>query len=129
MTDTARLDRIEGKIDKLNDVLTAVARMEEKLIAVDKETEFITQRLLRKETKLIELEKKVDKASSTLSVLTRVFWIVLSALIPAFVGSVWVYGEKIDSLIDKEVRYERTIDDGPGNRRTTSETPLGTRID
>lgn len=127
MTDTARLDRIEGKIDKLNDVLTSVARMEEKLIAVDKETEFLTQRLLRKETKLIELEKKVDKASSTLSVLTRVFWIVLSALIPAFVGSVWVYGEKLDNLMNNGVRYERTIDDRPGDRRTTSETPLGTR--
>lgn len=107
----SRLDRIEGKIDKLNEVLTAVARMEEKLVAVDKETQFVTERLLRKETKIIELEKKVDKATSTLAVLTRVFWIVLSALIPAFIGSILVYGDKIDTLLEKDSRYESVKDD------------------
>ena len=111
MTDTSRLDRIEHKIDKLNDVLTSVARMEEKIVSIDKDTEFLTQRLLRKETKIIELEKKVDKASSTLAVLTRVFWIVLSALIPTFIGSILVYGDKIDTILENESRYESVKDD------------------
>jgi vacuolar-type H+-ATPase subunit I/STV1 len=98
MTDD-RLNRIETKIDKLNDVLATVARIEEKIMSVEKDNEFVTQRLLKKETKLIELEKKVDDASRTLAVLTRVFWIVLTTLVSTAIGSAWVYLDRVGEAV------------------------------
>ena len=35
--DTKRLDRIEAKIDKLSETVVSLARVEEKVIALDKE--------------------------------------------------------------------------------------------
>lgn len=51
-----RFDRLETKIDKLTDVLTNVARVEEKLVGTD-------ARLKRHEFRLGETEKKVEEVA------------------------------------------------------------------
>jgi uncharacterized coiled-coil protein SlyX len=53
-----RFDRLEVKIDKLTEVLTSVARVEEKLIGTD-------ARLKRHEFRLDENEKKIEEISET----------------------------------------------------------------
>jgi len=53
-----RFDRLEVKIDKLTEVLTSVARVEEKLIGTD-------ARLKRHEFRLDENEKKIEEVSET----------------------------------------------------------------
>ena len=61
MTDpetSRRFDRLEVKIDKLTEVLTSVARVEEKLIGTD-------ARLKRHEFRLDENEKKIEEVSET----------------------------------------------------------------
>ena len=61
MTDpetSRRVDRLEMKIDKLTEVLTSVARVEEKLIGTD-------ARLKRHEFRLDENEKKIEEVSET----------------------------------------------------------------
>ena len=61
MTDpetSRRFDRLEVKIDKLTEVLTSVARVEEKLIGTD-------ARLKRHEFRLDENEKKIEEVSKT----------------------------------------------------------------
>ena len=61
MTDpetSRRFDRLEVKIDKLTEVLTNVARVEEKLIGTD-------ARLKRHEFRLDENEKKIEEVSET----------------------------------------------------------------
>lgn len=51
-----RFDRLETKIDKLTEVLTNIARMEEKLIGVD-------GRLKRHEYRLDENEKQIEEVA------------------------------------------------------------------
>lgn len=61
MTDpetSRRFDRLEVKIDKLTEVLTNVARVEEKLIGTD-------ARLKRHEFRLDENERKLDEVAET----------------------------------------------------------------
>ena len=61
MTDpetSRRFDRLEVKIDKLTEVLTNVARVEEKLIGTD-------ARLKRHEYRLDENEKKIEEIAET----------------------------------------------------------------
>ena len=61
MTDpetSRRFDRLEIKIDKLTEVLTNVARVEEKLIGTD-------ARLKRHEFRLDENEKKIEEVAET----------------------------------------------------------------
>jgi phage shock protein A len=61
MTDpetSRRFDRLEGKIDKLTEVLASVARVEEKLIGTD-------ARLKRHEFRLDENEKKIEEVAET----------------------------------------------------------------
>lgn len=61
MTDpetSRRFDRLEVKIDKLTEVLTNVARVEEKLIGTD-------ARLKRHEYRLDENEKKIEEVAET----------------------------------------------------------------
>ena len=61
MTDpetSRRFDRLEVKIDKLTEVLTSVARVEEKLIGTD-------ARLKRHEFRLDENEKRIEEVSET----------------------------------------------------------------
>ena len=53
-----RFDRLEVKIDKLTEVLTSVARVEEKLVGTD-------ARLKRHEFRLDENEKKIEEISET----------------------------------------------------------------
>ena len=53
-----RFDRLEIKIDKLTEVLTNVARVEEKLIGTD-------ARLKRHEFRLDENEKKIEEVAET----------------------------------------------------------------
>mgnify|MGYP000362434100 CR=1 FL=1 len=61
MTDpetSRRFDRLEVKIDKLTEVLTSVARVEEKLIGTD-------ARLKRHEVRLDENERNSEEVSET----------------------------------------------------------------
>lgn len=75
---TRRFDRLETKIDKLAEVLTNVARVEERLIGTD-------ARLKRHEFRLDENEKKVDEIADDVARNTQ-----LVKLGQALVASVWV---------------------------------------
>lgn len=80
-----RFDRLEGKIDKLTEVLTSVARVEEKLVGTD-------ARLKRHEFRLDEGEKKFEELAeqvATNSQVVRVGQGLLASIWAAFVGFVF----------------------------------------
>ena len=80
MTDpetSRRFDRLEVKIDKLTEVLTNVARVEEKLIGTD-------ARLKRHEYRLDENEKKIEEIAET--ALTNQ---TTAKIGPAIIASLW----------------------------------------
>ena len=57
---TKRLDRIEEKLDKMGEVLVALARFEEKMDAYNEYRERSWDRMNKFSSKLDDIEKKVD---------------------------------------------------------------------
>lgn len=57
--DDARFDRLEQKIDKLTDAVTAIARVEEKILASNLRLDRAEYRLDMQESELDELTKTV----------------------------------------------------------------------
>ena len=85
-TQAKRLDRIEVKIDKLSDAMISLARAEEKLIAIEQNNHANFDRLNRFSAKLDDIEKKVDDNARTVTVINRLFWIVVVAMASGFIS-------------------------------------------
>jgi hypothetical protein len=92
MTDstTARLDRIEEKLDKLADAMILMARAEEKLISL--EAKYVSQyeRMNRFSEKLDDIEKIVNSNAQTVTTINKLFWIVIAAAATVVAANVWM---------------------------------------
>lgn len=88
-TQAKRLDRIEGKIDKLSDAMISLARAEEKLIAIEKNNHANFDRMNRFSQKLDQIETKVNENAHTVGIINKVAWAATSILIGAFIKMFW----------------------------------------
>ena len=84
-----RLDRIEEKIDKLADAMIALARAEEKLIAIEKNNHSNFERMNRFSQKLDDIEKKVDDNARTVHIINRIALIVGTGVIGGIIKLFW----------------------------------------
>ena len=66
-----RLDRIEGKIDKLSDAVIAIARAEERIVAIDADKQEYWERLNSHSKKIDEHDVAITKASAALEMIER----------------------------------------------------------
>lgn len=87
-----RLDRIESKIDKLSEIVITLARAEEKLIALEEDKKILMDRMIKIEDRVLVNEKKTDENSMTISVINKVFWITLTAIVGVYIGSYFIAG-------------------------------------
>ena len=76
-TQSTRLDRIEDKIDKLSDAIISLARVEEKIASMEKQLENGHDRMNNLSLKLDSIETQVTSNAQTVSIIHRVFWIVI----------------------------------------------------
>ena len=81
-----RLDRIEGKIDRLAETIVSLARAEEKLLGLEQDKNFIMERMMKNEERVDAVEKTVDEVSVTVKVINRIFWIVVAVSASALAG-------------------------------------------
>ena len=81
--DTKRLDRIEAKIDKLSETVVSLARVEEKVISLDKEAIRTNERLDKIDSRLEQVEERVGTNDVTVKVVNKVFWILLASVAAA----------------------------------------------
>ncbi len=81
--DTKRLDRIEAKIDKLSETVVALARVEEKVNALEKESERTNERLDKIDERLEAVESKAGNNDVTVKVVNKVFWLLLTTAVGA----------------------------------------------
>lgn len=79
--DDARFDRLEQKIDKLTDAVTAIARVEEKILASNMRLDRAEYRLDINESELDELAKEVRDNSGVVKFADKAFWIVVGGLV------------------------------------------------
>ena len=84
-----RLDRIEEKIDKLADAMIALARAEEKLIAIEKNNHSNFERMNRFSQKPDDIEKKVDDNARTVHIINRIALIVGTGVIGGIIKLFW----------------------------------------
>lgn len=81
-----RLDRIENKIDKLSETVVAMARVEEKILALENDKKFLMEKMIVIDSNLRKVEHQSNETASNLSFITKVFWIALSAVITTVVA-------------------------------------------
>ena len=87
---TARFDRLESKIDKLAEALVALARVEEKMIALDRNNMNQFERMNRFSQKLDEIEKKVDDNAHTVAIINKVVYLIGAAIVAGLVNYLWM---------------------------------------
>ena len=85
-----RLDRIEEKLDKLAEAMIAMARAEEKIIALQDDHENMRERLNKLSVKLDEIQKAVDDNSRTVGIINKVVYVAVAAAIGTYVTHVWM---------------------------------------
>ena len=85
-----RLDRIEEKLDKLAEAMIAMARAEEKIIALQDDHENTRERLNKLSMKLDDIQKSVDDNSRTVGIINKVVYVAVAAAIGTYVTHVWM---------------------------------------
>ena len=88
MSEDARLDRIEAKIDKLTDAMITVARAEEKLLNMEQKYSASYDRMNKFSSKLDDLEKVVTENSTTVNTINKLFWVALIAMAGAIATNI-----------------------------------------
>jgi len=81
-----RLDRIETKIDKLAEAIISLARAEEKLIQLEADKKFLMEQMIKFEDRLLAVEKQSNENVSSLSFISRFFWIGMTAIGATVIG-------------------------------------------
>jgi len=79
--DDKRLDRIEAKLDKLTDAVTAIARVEEKTHAMTKRVDAIETRVARTEDDLTNIAIIARKNSGVARFADKAFWLIVGGVL------------------------------------------------
>ena len=85
MSDEARLERIEKKLDEVGQAIVALARMEERMITLFKRMDNLDQEQTQQGRRVTLLENRVGSNGQALRFGERVFWIVVTA------GVAWIF--------------------------------------
>ena len=86
---SARLNRIEVKLDKLTEAMSMIARVDEKLVAGAARIDRLEYRLDEQEADLDKLKTNVSQNTQSVKTAERFVWILVSALV-----GVIMYGYK-----------------------------------
>ena len=79
MSDDARLERIEKKLDEVGQAIVALARMEERMITLFKRMDKLDQEQVGHGRRLQVIEGNVGNNGQALRFAERVFWILVTA--------------------------------------------------
>ena len=85
-----RLDRIEEKLDKMGEVLVALARFEEKMEAYNDYRENSWNRMNKFSEKLDAIEKKVEENAHTVKIINKLVYAAVIAAIGTCVAQMWM---------------------------------------
>lgn len=88
--DNKRLDRIEAKIDSLAEAMIAIARAEEKLHNMEAKYNSTYDRMNKFSAKLDNIEAKVAENGTTVSFITKLFWVTVVAVAGSIAAQLWM---------------------------------------
>lgn len=87
---SARLDRIEQKIDQMSEAIIALARAEEKIITLTDFGKQQGEQILTLINRVDRLEDLVRENTSTVGIINKLFWIVIAAAATAITGMLFI---------------------------------------
>jgi len=77
MDNDSRFDRVEAKLDRLTDAVTAIARVEEKILASNERVEKLENRITRNEKDLDNLAILARSNLGVVSFANKLFWLLV----------------------------------------------------
>jgi len=87
---SARLDRIEEKIDRMSDAIISLARAEEKIATMAEFGKQQGEQILALINRVDRLEMAVRDNATTVNVINKIFWIVLVAAATTITGMLFI---------------------------------------
>lgn len=81
-----RLSRMEEKLDKLQEAVVALARMEERMVTLFNRMDSYDKEQKNSRERIEALEKNLGLNGATLRFAERIFWIVAAALFTYFLS-------------------------------------------
>ena len=87
---SARLDRIEEKIDKMSDAIISLARAEEKIATMAEFGKQQGEQILALINRVDRLEILVRENHATVNIINKLFWIVIAASATAITGMLFI---------------------------------------
>ena len=85
-----RLDKIEEKIDRLTDAMVSMARAEEKIVGLQNDHDKQYERMNKLSIKIDEIAFKVDENTRTVTLINKLFWVVIVAAAGAIATHMWM---------------------------------------
>jgi hypothetical protein len=85
MSEETRLERIEKKLDEMSKAIISLARMEERMVTLFKRMDAYDDQQDKLSERLTKVEKVSGADGVTLRFLERIFWIVVTAGVTAYV--------------------------------------------
>ena len=76
-----RLDRIEGKVDKLADAIIQMARTEERLVSVFKRMDNTEATLKKLDNRLDDIERQAIARGQKIAFAERIFWMICTGAV------------------------------------------------
>ena len=86
----SRLDKIEEKLDRLTEAMISMARAEEKINSLQKENAKTYDRLNKLSQKLDDIQYRVDENARTVTLINKLFWVVIVAAAGAIATHMWM---------------------------------------
>ena len=85
-----RLTRIEQKVDKLGEAMISMARAEEKITGLKTDYDKMYERMNKLSAKLDDIQSKVDENARTVSLVNKLFWVVIIAAVGSISAQLWM---------------------------------------
>jgi hypothetical protein len=87
---SARLDRIEEKIDRLSDAIISLARAEEKIATMAEFGKQQGEQILTLINRVDKLDQVVRENQATVNIINKLFWIVMASAATAITGMLFI---------------------------------------
>lgn len=81
---------MEEKLDRLAEAMIALARAEEKIMSIQENQQNQMERVNRLSAKIDDIDKKVDDNARVVNVISKLFWVVLVAVVGATATNIWM---------------------------------------
>lgn len=108
-----RMDKVEGKLDRITDALIQLARTEERILKLEEDRKSLHNQINRHGDQILDIQRHVNENSNFSALFQRVGWILLAALVTAFIASLFVAPGRMDLPTIDHDRNTSTVETRP----------------